>query len=192
MARTATRRDELLAVAAELFATKGIASTTVRDIGEAAGVHSGSLYHHFTSKDAIVADVLRALMDSVHRRFSAVAAQQASPADRVRSLVRETLRVIDDQPHATAMYQNDRQYLRERGLLAPVDESSRAVRGYWMDAIIEGVQAGVFRADLPPGLFYRTVRDTLWATPHWPQRQDYATDELAEILADLFFTGFAS
>jgi AcrR family transcriptional regulator len=48
------RRAVILARSAELFATRGVAATTVRDIGEAAGLLSGSLYHYFPSKDAIV------------------------------------------------------------------------------------------------------------------------------------------
>ena len=44
-AQASTRRDELLAIAAELFATKGFKNTTVRDIADAAGILSGSLYH---------------------------------------------------------------------------------------------------------------------------------------------------
>lgn len=190
MARRA-RREELLVVCAELFATKGIATTTVRDIGEAAGVHSGSLYHHFSSKDAIVSDVLTALLEAVHAQFSAVAEKIDKPEERVRGLIRETLRIMDAHPHATAIYQNDRQYLRDRGLLQPVDESSRSVRNYWMGAIAEGVTAGVFRDDIPAEVFYRTVRDTLWSTPHWPNRKNYTTDEFAHVMTELFFRGFA-
>ena len=45
-----TRREELLAIAASLFAERGFKNTTVRDIADAAGILSGSLYHHFDSK----------------------------------------------------------------------------------------------------------------------------------------------
>jgi AcrR family transcriptional regulator len=184
------RREEILALSAEMFASKGIAATTVRDIGEAAAVHSGSLYHHFRSKDVIVGEVLGRFMADVQTRFAAAVEAAATPADRVRGLVRETLRVIDAHPHATAMYQRDRQYLREHGLLEPIDEASRAVRGYWLEAIADGVADGTFRDDVPAEVFYRTVRDTLWATMHWPTRRGHDTDEFADVMTTLFFAGF--
>ena len=53
-----TRRDELLAIAAELFAERGFTNTTVRDIADAAGILSGSLYHHFDSKESMVDELL--------------------------------------------------------------------------------------------------------------------------------------
>ena len=47
----ATRREELLQIAGALFAQRGFKNTTVRDIADAAGILSGSLYHHFDSKE---------------------------------------------------------------------------------------------------------------------------------------------
>ncbi|MDF1604729.1 TetR/AcrR family transcriptional regulator [Nocardioides sp. YIM 152315] len=190
MRRGAQKREEILALSAELFATKGIAATTVRDIGVAASVHSGSLYHHFSSKDVIVGEILGRFMADVQQRFQAAVDAAPTPADRVRGLIRETLRVIDAHPHATAMYQHDRQYLREHGLLEPVDDASRTVRGFWLGAIADGVADGTFRDDVPAEVFYRTVRDSLWATMHWPTRRHHDTEEFADVMAALFFDGF--
>ncbi|MFD6105633.1 helix-turn-helix domain-containing protein, partial [Nocardia salmonicida] len=39
-----TRRAELLGLAADLFAERGLRATTVRDIADSAGILSGSLY----------------------------------------------------------------------------------------------------------------------------------------------------
>ncbi|MEO5899125.1 MAG: helix-turn-helix domain-containing protein, partial [Ilumatobacteraceae bacterium] len=52
------RRDELLRIASRVFATKGIAAATVRDIAQEAGILSGSLYHHFTSKEEMVREII--------------------------------------------------------------------------------------------------------------------------------------
>ncbi|SEK71874.1 DNA-binding transcriptional regulator, AcrR family [Blastococcus sp. DSM 46786] len=183
------RRAAILARSAELFATRGVAATTVRHIGEAAGVLSGSLYHHFPSKDAIVGEVLRAFMEDIQRRFAEVARQAGTPEETVRRLVHETLAVIEEHPHPTAMYQNDRQYLRDRGLLEPVDSASRAVRSHWLEALEAGIADGTFRGDVPPEVFYRALRDTLWATMHWPNRKDFSTEEFADLLIDLFLHG---
>jgi AcrR family transcriptional regulator len=59
----ATRRDELLELAAEMFAERGLRATTVRDIADAAGILSGSLYHHFSSKEEMVDEALRSFLD---------------------------------------------------------------------------------------------------------------------------------
>ena len=58
--RTASRsrRLELMAIAAELFAQRGFANVTVDHIGEAAGVSGPALYHHFRGKEALLGEML--------------------------------------------------------------------------------------------------------------------------------------
>lgn len=185
------RRAQIMAVSAELFATRGIAATTVRDIGDAAGVLSGSLYHYFRSKDAIIAEVLASFMDDIHALFSEVVGRATSPLETVRGLVHATLLTIERHPHPTAIYQNDRQYLREHGLLTPVDAKSREIRGFWMAAIEAGIADRTFRDDVPAEVFYRSLRDTLWATMHWPNRGNYDMSEFGDLVSALFLDGFA-
>lgn len=50
----ATAREEILDAAAELFTTKGYATTSTRSIAEAVGMRQSSLYHHFSTKDDIL------------------------------------------------------------------------------------------------------------------------------------------
>lgn len=185
------RRVQIMEVSAQLFATRGVPGTTVRDIGEAAGVLSGSLYHYFRSKDAIVAEVLAGFMEDIHARFSEVAATSLSPDETVRGLVHATLLTIERHPYPTAIYQNDRQYLREHGLLDAVDATSREIRGFWLAAIDAGIADGTFRDDVPAEIFYRSLRDSLWATMHWPNRAQYSTSDFGDLVASLFLDGFA-
>lgn len=53
-----TRRDEILRVAAQLFAERGFHGVGVDDIGVAAGITGPGIYRHFESKDAILAEML--------------------------------------------------------------------------------------------------------------------------------------
>ena len=53
-----TAPEALLASAIELFAERGPASVSVRDIARHAGVNQGLIYRHFGSKDALLAEAL--------------------------------------------------------------------------------------------------------------------------------------
>ena len=54
-----TVRQRLLASAAELFARKGYASTTVREIVEASNVTKPALYYYFRNKEEIYLELMR-------------------------------------------------------------------------------------------------------------------------------------
>ncbi|WP_395307628.1 helix-turn-helix domain-containing protein [Mycobacterium sp. AMU20-3851] len=53
-----TARDEVLDAAAELFTTLGFAATSTRQIADAVGIRQASLYHHFRTKNEILAALL--------------------------------------------------------------------------------------------------------------------------------------
>ncbi|MGL5810143.1 MAG: TetR/AcrR family transcriptional regulator, partial [Nocardioides sp.] len=50
-------RERIVREAAQLFAARGYAATSIRDIGSAVGVSSAALYHHFSTKDAILVEL---------------------------------------------------------------------------------------------------------------------------------------
>ncbi len=74
-----TRKDEILRAAAKVIATKGFASATVRDIAEASGILSGSLYHHFRSKDQILVEILQGMLGTARTTYQVVAQRQLAP-----------------------------------------------------------------------------------------------------------------
>jgi AcrR family transcriptional regulator len=53
--RRRTRREEILTIAVDLFATRGYHGVSMDDIGTAAGVTGPALYHHFAGKEAMLA-----------------------------------------------------------------------------------------------------------------------------------------
>ena len=59
------RRDQLLDIALEVFATAGFHGASMNDVAEAAGVTKPVLYQHFDSKN----DLFAALLDEVGRRM---------------------------------------------------------------------------------------------------------------------------
>jgi AcrR family transcriptional regulator len=76
-----TRRQQIIEVAAELFAERGFHGVSIYDIGAAMGISGPALYKHFASKDALLAEMLIGisgrLLGEGHRRADASAASGA-------------------------------------------------------------------------------------------------------------------
>jgi AcrR family transcriptional regulator len=83
----ATRREQILATAAALFAERGFHGVSVVDIGAACGVSGPALYKHFASKDQILAEMLVSISERLLAVGRARVAEAAGPADAVRRLV---------------------------------------------------------------------------------------------------------
>ncbi len=62
MTTGSVRRSQILEIAAHQLARKGYRGTSMRDIGQQAGVLGGSLYHHIKSKDALFVELHNAAL----------------------------------------------------------------------------------------------------------------------------------
>lgn len=163
----ASRRDTIVEKAAELFATKGVAATTVRDIGDAAGILSGSLYYHFPSKEAIVEEIVIPFFRQLIESYRAALNEHEDARSRLEELIRTSFRAIDEHPHACEIFQNEYKYLLSLPQLTELDALNEEVQNIWLETIEQGVTEKVFRADVEPKIFYRFARDAIWFVVRW-------------------------
>ncbi|HEY3735907.1 MAG TPA: TetR/AcrR family transcriptional regulator [Jatrophihabitans sp.] len=193
MAEVQDRRELILSAAAEMFARRGLRATTVRSIADAVGVLSGSLYHHFPSKDAIIDEVLTGYLDTIRSRYEVVVASGKKPAEMLHDLVVTSLEIVEEQPYATAIYQNESQYLLEHPTFREIHEAATEVQRTWLRVIEAGVLDGSFRNDIPPRIFHRLIRDAVWLSIRWYRPGGpHTTLQLAEYITALFLEGYAS
>lgn len=187
------RRELIVSAAAEMFARKGIRSTTVREIADAVGVLSGSLYHYFSSKDEIVREILMDFLDTIRAEYAEVLARGGGAAETLRDVVLTSLQVARQQPDATAIYQNELRYLRETPQFKEVQAAAAEVQRVWLEIIERGVADGTFRDDIPPRVFHRLIRDAVWLSGRG-QHPDagYSTERLADAITSIFLDGFSA
>jgi len=85
---TADTRERIVEAARHLFWEKGYGATSLSDLLERAGANSGSFYHFFESKDAVLRTVLGTYLDLLDPHVIAPAWKAArSPVDRVFTLL---------------------------------------------------------------------------------------------------------
>jgi TetR/AcrR family transcriptional regulator, cholesterol catabolism regulator len=186
------RRERILLSAATLFARRGVAATTVREIADEVGILSGSLYHHFESKEAIVDEVISSYLEDLRSRYKQVLARDLDPRTRLHDLVVASLEVAEAHPHATEIYQNDVNYLSRIERFSYLKGAGKEVQNSWLEVINAGISQKVFRDDLDPKILYRLMRDSVWLSVRWfkPTR-DYPISRLAEDCTSLFIDGLA-
>ena len=164
---TASRREELLAIAARLFAEKGFKNTTVRDIADAAGILSGSLYHHFDSKESMVDEILRSFQEDLFGQYDEILASGADPLAQLEQAVLVSFDAIDRHHDEVAIFQNEAAYLLTFDRFSYLADRNQQSREVWLTLLRNGIDAGVLRDDLDIELTYRFIRDTVWVAVSW-------------------------
>lgn len=133
-----TRREQILATAADLFAERGFNGVSINDIGAAVGISGPALYRHFASKDAVLGEMLvgisQQLLDEGGRRRDAA----ESPFEVLPALIEAQVEFALDQPALITVYNRDVASLAE----ADQREVRRLQRAYveiWVAAICDAV-----------------------------------------------------
>ncbi|MEU1983794.1 TetR/AcrR family transcriptional regulator [Nocardia sp. NPDC019395] len=163
------RRNELLDLAADLFAERGVRATTVRDIADAAGILSGSLYHHFSSKEGMVDEILRGFLDDLFGRYREIVTAGLSARATLEALVLASYESFDRSHAAVAIYQSEAKRLSSSERFAYIGDYNREFKDLWRRVLTNGVSDGSFRAELDIDLAYRFLRDTVWVAVRWYQ-----------------------
>lgn len=178
--------------AAALFAKKGIARTSVREIADSVGILSGSLYHHFASKDQLVSEIIENYLGEILGRLRQAADRDSDPRAALENLISASLSIICEFPEATQIYQTEGNYIR--GLPASVRfyEDVAQIRQLWIDVLERGAASGAFRSNIKPLLAHRLIRDALWFTVRWFRpTADVRTEDLVAECIGLFVDGIA-
>ncbi|AOS64351.1 TetR/AcrR family transcriptional regulator [Actinoalloteichus hymeniacidonis] len=184
------RRDELLAIAARLFAAQGYLATSVREIADAAGILSGSLYHHFDSKESLADELLRGLLAAQRGGYQQVLDEGGQPREMIAGLLRTDIGLLDTHLEAIAVFQAERRHLARVDRFAYLDRHRRWVQRQWATLVGEGQRAGVFRQDFDGALLYRVAHESVWNAAHWfNPRGRTSGAELTEQYLDLLFRG---
>jgi len=91
-------REEILQRASLLFYERGYGATSIRDIADAVGISSSTMYHHFANKqDVLYAIVSRFMSDFVDATVPVLRDQALSPAERIRRIIRLHIEISDDR-----------------------------------------------------------------------------------------------
>jgi AcrR family transcriptional regulator len=82
------RRAQLIAVATNLFASKGYHPTSVADIVDSLGVGKGVFYWYFSSKEELFVEILRTSQKDLRRRQQKAIADIVDPVERIAAGMR--------------------------------------------------------------------------------------------------------
>jgi AcrR family transcriptional regulator len=172
-------RGKLLQTAAHLFRNKGYERTTVRDLAGAVGIQSGSIFHHFKSKD----DILRAVMEeTIHYNTAlmrAALAEAGSVRERVLALIRcELQSIMGGSGEAMAVLVYEWRSLSAQGqadVLALRDIYERI----WLQVLGEAKEAGFIKGDV--FITRRFLTGALsWTTTWFRAEGSMTLEQLAE------------
>ncbi len=102
------RRRNILNKAAELFADKGYARSSISELATACNASKSWLYHYYPSKEAILYDIMRLHVTELVAMAEAALACEGSPRQKFRTLARKFMKIYVNAGSKHVILLNDR------------------------------------------------------------------------------------
>ena len=147
------RREELAAVALDLFAERNFAAVTIKDIANALGVNTALIYYYFHSKEDLFRAAIEYAVDQAFKNFRQLRARYDNPAD-----------IIDDWlNNHVQLYAPIHKFVKisldYRGAKTRISVADRQIRQFYdeerrilSDCIRQGMKEGRFQSVDPESL----------------------------------------
>ncbi len=177
-------RGRVLRAAAHLFRTQGFERTTVRDLARVVGIQSGSLFHHFKTKEDILCAVMEEAITYNTARMAEAVENGKTVREQLRGLIRAELESINgDTGDSMAVL------VYEWGALSP-DNQARflAMRAryenLWLDVLAAARTQGLVTHD--PFVWRRLIGGAISWTVTWYRKSGpVSLDELADMVLEM-------
>jgi AcrR family transcriptional regulator len=181
-------RDDILDAAAQVFREKGFHGASMADIAESVNLQKASLYHHVSSKQDILLELLERALSMLDDEISSVS-KQALPADqKLRQMIRAYLQALAEYPDLSSVLLFEHRSLDKKAHARHVPHRDR-FEGLWRDVVNEGRRAKLF--DCPDsGLVVRAIMGTMnWTLTWYRPDGSQSITRIADEYADLFLNG---
>lgn len=148
-------QEEILRVAARLFAQNGYRAVTIDMISDDMGYSKSSIYYYFKSKE----EILWRVFDSIYGTYLSSAerarTEESTPVALMHRLIHQHIvTVVEHHDWTTIFFQNETELSKERQRL--IRSRKRAYNQIFETAYADGVKSGEFR-DIPPHIAVNAI-----------------------------------
>jgi len=168
----ADRRGKILQTATQRFAEHGFEATTVRQIADDVSILSGSLYHHFASKEAMLHDIVRETVEKMRDNVVRISQAPVDAEHRLTALILLELGEMTRNQQVHAILSNERKFFRNREEFAYVVKAKREAYHAWCATLQDGIDSKLFKSSVDFYLTISTIIRMLSAAADWYKHEE--------------------
>jgi AcrR family transcriptional regulator len=181
-------RKEILDASAQIFSQKGYHGTSMQDIAGAVNLQKASLYHHVSSKQEILFELLNRglylLTDKVEHSINIA----CSPDENLREAIAAYLTALTEHQDVTSVLLLEYRSLEPQYLKRHVIERDRFEQ-LWRNLIESGVQEKIFSCD-DPSMAARALLGVMnWTVTWFRSDGPMSAGDIADQITDLYLLG---
>lgn len=178
-------RDDILDAAAQVFRQKGFHGASMANIAEAVNLQKASLYHHVSSKQEILFELLERALELLLERISPIAQLDLPADERLCRMIREYLQILAENMDLSAVLLFEHRSLEGRQHARHIPNRDK-FEALWREVLADGVRTRQFTCDDIP-LTTRAILGILnwtitWYRPNGSLTIEQISDQYSRLL----------
>lgn len=184
-------REHILESSAQVFCQKGYHGASMADIAKAVGLQKATLYHHFGSKQEILAELLDRAMAIVTENMAQVLQLDSPPDEKLKIAMRTYLQVLCEQPDLSSVllleYRSLEKELYKRHIL-----NRDKFEKMWRDLVKEGIDSGRMHGESASMTVWALLGVMNWTITWYRPEGKLSAAEISDLFFNLFLEGLKS
>ena len=181
-------REKILEAAAQIFSEKGYHAASMQDIARTVNLQKASLYHHVSSKQEILLELLDQALDILILRIGAVACLKIPPEEKLHKAKHVYLEILLEQRDLSAVLLFEHRSLDVELKSRHLPRRDR-FENIWRGMINDGISTGVFECNDPAQATRAVLGVMNWTITWFKVDGVLSAKEIADQYANLFFQG---
>jgi AcrR family transcriptional regulator len=161
------------------------------DIAEAVGLQKATLYHHFGSKQEILAELLDRAMAIVMEKMAQVMQLDSPPDAKLKAAIRAYLQVLCEQPDLSSVLLFEYRSL-EKDLYKQHIRNRDKFEKMWRDLVKEGIDSGLMRSESVSMTVWALLGVMNWTITWYRPEGKLSAGEISDLFFNLFLEGLKS
>lgn len=143
-----TTQENLIEIATQLFATKGFAAVSVRELTDLAKINVSAISYHFNGKEGLYQEVLKKQLAPILEALQSVKSKESLSTIERLTLYADQIAHIHRQSPFLARFMSS-ESITPTPFGGPIIENHLSqVYQFIQSTLQEGIQKGIFQADL--------------------------------------------
>jgi AcrR family transcriptional regulator len=181
-------RKEIIDASAQIFSQKGYHGTSMQDIADAVNLQKASLYHHVSSKQEILFELLNRGLHLLTKEVEQAIAESIPSEEKLRMAIQAYVTALTENQDVTSVLLLEYRSLEPKYLKRHIIERDRFEQ-IWRELIDTGVQERLFSCG-DPSMAARALLGAMnWTVTWFRSDGPLAAGDIANQITDLYLLG---
>ncbi len=165
----ATRKKEIVKIAASLIKEKGYNAVSMRDIAQAMNIKAASLYNHISGKQEILSSLIIEVAEKFTEEMNTIASENLSPLQKIERVIEIHIDITVNYSENIATLNNDWMHL-EGSALKRVVKMREDYEENFRKIIKKGISEGEIKSKHPEVILF-SILSTLRTLYLWNEKR---------------------